>query len=140
MKGGTGPSSENIRLQRTTYEASGGTEVFLCFEDSTQNVLIGFVRLRIPSQTAHRAEITVPKTALIRELHVFGQTVPVGTRLESAFQHKGYGARLIAEAERIALEDYDRDKIIVISALGTKPYYSRFHYRHDGPYMSKLLN
>ncbi len=72
-------------------------------------------------------------------MHVFGQTVPVGARLESAFQHKGYGARLIAEAERIAADEHDRRKMVVISALGTKRYYARFGYLHDGPYMSKML-
>jgi elongator complex protein 3 len=72
-------------------------------------------------------------------LHVFGQTVPVGARSESAFQHKGYGAKLVAEAERVALNEYDRTKMVVISALGTKNYYSRFNYQHDGPYMSKPL-
>src|SRR5437867_1080081 len=66
--------------------------------------------------------------------------VPVGARNESAYQHRGYGSRLIAEAERTAAEDYQRTKMVVISALGTKNYYSRFDYRHDGPYMSKRLN
>jgi elongator complex protein 3 len=72
-------------------------------------------------------------------LHVFGQIVPVGGRLEGAFQHHGYGSRLLREAERVASEEYDRKKMVVISALGTKPYYARFGYGHDGPYVSKPL-
>ncbi len=126
-------------MQSIAYEASGGTEIFLSFEDPEQGILVGYVRLRIPGEGAHRPEIRNMKVAIIRELHVFGQTVPVGMRSESAFQHRGYGARLVAEAERVALEEYDRTKMVVISALGTKSYYSRFNYQPDGPYISKLL-
>jgi elongator complex protein 3 len=140
MKRGAVPGEDDVKLHRITYDASQGTEVFLSFEDAKREVLIGYVRLRIPSEDAHRPEIKGQNAALIRELHVFGQAVPVGTRLESAFQHKGYGSKLIAEAEKIALDEYDRTKMIVISALGTKNYYSRFDYKQDGPYMSKSLN
>jgi elongator complex protein 3 (tRNA carboxymethyluridine synthase) len=139
MKYNTGLPAEDIRLQRIIYEASGGTEIFLSFEDPKQGILVGYVRLRIPGEGAHRTEIRDQNAGIIRELHVFGQTVPVGTRIESAYQHRGYGSRLIAEAERIAVEDYQRSKMVVISALGTKNYYSRFGYSHDGPYVSKLL-
>src|SRR6267378_1433666 len=98
-----------------------------------------WVRIRIPTEKAHRPEIAHQNTAIIRELHVFGQTVPVGDRLSGAFQHKGYGSKLLAEAERISREEYDRRKMLVISALGTKGYYSRFGYTHDGPYVSKSV-
>ncbi len=129
-----------LQLQRLTYDASGGTEIFLSFEDETEDVLVGYVRLRIPGQSVHRSEISEKRSALIRELHVFGQTLPVGTRSNSAFQHRGYGSKLISEAERIARDDYDLDKMVVISALGTKNYYARFGYSHDGPYVAKGLN
>ncbi len=133
------PDPDEVRLHRETYEGSGGTDIFLAFEDSQQDILVGYVRLRIPSESTHRPEIAGKATALVRELHVFGQTVPVGDRLESAFQHRGFGSRLLKEAEQIALE-YGRRKVVVISALGTKAYYSRFGYKNDGPYVSKLVN
>ncbi len=139
MRNGSNPRIDDVNIQQIAYEASGGTEVFLSFEDPAQSLLVGYVRLRIPGDNSHRPEIKDKNAAIIRELHVFGQTVPVGTRSESAFQHKGYGARLVTEAERIAFEEYDRTKILVISALGTKKYYSRFNYQPDGPYMSKPL-
>jgi elongator complex protein 3 len=140
MKNGAIPETDQIRLHRTTYDASGGKEIFISFEDPSQKVLVGYLRLRIPGADTHRPEIAGHNTAIIRELHVFGPTVPVGTKQESAFQHKGYGSRLIAEAERIATGEYDRTKMVVISALGTKNYYARFGYGHDGPYMSRPLN
>jgi elongator complex protein 3 len=35
------------------------------------------------------------------------------------------------------VEEYDVKKILVLSALGTREYYSRVGYRQDGPYMGK---
>jgi elongator complex protein 3 len=129
----------NIQLCRIDYDASGGREIFLSYENEVKDILIGYLRLRIPSTKAHRPEINNQNAALIRELHVLGQTVPVGSRIAEAYQHKGYGAKLLREAEKIAREEYNRTKMIVISALGTKGYYSRFGYENDGPYVSKLL-
>ncbi len=134
------PDPDRVELKKTVYEASGGTEVFLSFEDVGQDLLIGYLRLRIPGEWAHRPEIVGQNAAIVRELHVFGQTVPVGDRLEGAFQHRGYGSRLLQEAERVAIEEYHRNKMVVISALGTKAYYARFGYRNDGPYVSKQLS
>ena len=139
MRNGSNPRIDDVSIQEMTYKASGGTEVFLSFEDPGQSMLVGYVRLRIPGDESHRPEIKDRNAAIIRELHVFGQTVPVGARSELAFQHRGYGAKLVSEAERIATDEYDRTKMVVISALGTKNYYSRFNYRPDGPYVSKSL-
>jgi elongator complex protein 3 len=58
--------------------------------------------------------------------------------MSGAWQHKGYGAILLNEAERIAKE-YGKKKLLIISALGTKRYYMKFGYIHDGPYVSKFL-
>jgi elongator complex protein 3 len=139
LNSGESPDLEQVRLQRVNYDGSGGTDIFLSFEDPESDILVGYVRLRIPTEKAHRPEIAGQDAAIIRELHVFGQTVPVGDRIAGAFQHKGYGSKLLAEAERISREEYDRTKMLVISALGTKGYYSRFGYTHDGPYMSKNM-
>jgi len=81
----------------------------------------------------------VKPCSIVRELHVYGPLVPVGKHLAKAWQHKGYGGVLLAEAERITMEDYGLGKVLVISALGTKEYYMRFGYRYDGVYMSKML-
>src|SRR5882762_4586907 len=62
-------ASDDIHLQRTDYEASGGTEVFLSYENLQSDVLVGYIRLRIPSETAHRSELRGKQTGLIRELH-----------------------------------------------------------------------
>src|SRR2546425_781597 len=139
LNSGEIPDLEQVRLQRIDYVGSGGIDSFLSFEDPESDILVGYVRLRIPTEKAHRSEMAGRDAAIIRELHVFGQTVPVGDRQAGAFQHKGSGSKLLAEAERISREEYDRTKMLVISALGTKAYYSRFSYTRDGPYVSKSI-
>jgi elongator complex protein 3 len=136
---GVKPDPGKVRILTTRYEASEGEEIFISAEDTENDVLIGYLRLRIPSEKAHRPEINQQPCSIIRELHVYGPLVPVGKHMPKAWQHKGYGSILLAEAERITRQECGFKKIFVISALGTKQYYKRFGYRHDGPYMSKIL-
>jgi elongator complex protein 3 len=133
------PDIDKIQILTTRYPASEGQEIFISAEDPENNVLIGYLRLRIPSAKAHRPEISAAPSAIVRELHVYGPLVPVGKHLPKAWQHKGYGAILLGEAERVAREDFDSKKLLVISALGTKQYYMRFGYERDGVYVSKML-
>jgi elongator complex protein 3 len=130
---------DKIQIITTRYPASEGTELFISAEDRENNVLIGYLRLRVPSAKAHRPEIKVVPSAMVRELHVYGPLVPVGKRSARAWQHKGYGSILLSEAERVAQEDYHLKKLFVISALGTKQYYMRLGYSRDGVYVSKQL-
>jgi elongator complex protein 3 len=133
------PDPEEIEILTTKQVASMGEDLFISAEDTENDVLVGYLRLRLPSERAHRPEINGEPCAIVRELHVYGTLVPVGKHLAKAWQHKGYGNILLREAERITREEYDRRKVVVISALGTKQYYMRTGYRHDGPYVSKRL-
>jgi len=133
------PNPHNIKVLTTKEKASEGEEVFLSAEDPENDVLVGYLRLRIPSEKAHRPEISSRPCSIVRELHVYGPLVPVGKHIEKAWQHKGYGSILLAEAERVSKEEHDCKEVVVTSALGTKQYYKRFGYHHDGPYMSKPL-
>jgi elongator complex protein 3 len=130
------PDFANIKILTEQYIASEGKEYFISAEDPQNNVLLGYLRLRIPSLKAHRSEISEAHSAIVRELHVYGPLVPVGRHILEAWQHKGYGIRLLEEAECIT-KDNGLEKLLIISALGTKRYYMRFGYKHDGPYMSK---
>jgi len=133
------PDPEKIEIKTVSEEASGGLEHFISAEDTVNDVLLGYVRLRIPSRTACRPEIVPETTAIVRELRVFGPLVPVGKHVSEAWQHKGYGRILLSEAERNAKEEYNREKIVVTSALGTKQYYKQFGYNYEGPYVSKQI-
>lgn len=126
---------ENPQLMRLSYNASKGKEIFLSIEDKKANAIAAYLRLRIP-HSSHRKEIN-GKTALVRELHVCGEETPLGEK--GAVQHKGYGTQLLAEAERISKEDFDKSKLAVISAVGVRQYYYKKGYSPDGPYVSKIL-
>jgi len=137
---GVKPDADKVQVLVNRYEASEGQEIFISAEDVDNDVLVGYLRLRVPSAKAHRPEISAVGSAVVRELHVYGPLVPVGKHLAKAWQHKGYGAVLLGEAERVAREECDVKKLLVISALGTKRYYARFGYERDGVYVSKMLH
>ncbi len=65
--------------------------------------------------------------------------VPVGSRLDSGWQHMGWGKRLLEEAEKVAFEEHGVERLFVMSALGTKEYYFKLGYARDGVYISKRL-
>jgi len=130
-------SDKHVKLLRMDYDASNGKEIFLSFEDTKNDALVGFIRLRIPFKP-FRPEIN-EKTALVRELHVYGPTVPIGSLNKKAWQHKGFGQKLLKECESIAKNEFGMKKILVISGVGVRGYYKKFGYRQDGPYVSKVL-
>lgn len=129
----------NVELIRRDYVANDGWETFLSYEDVEQDILIGLLRLRKCGKGTFRPEFTQLKTSIIRELHVYGSTVPVNTKNPINFQHQGFGMLLMEEAEKIALDEHGSSKISVISGVGTRNYYRKLGYELDGPYMSKML-
>lgn len=125
-------SDENITYSTTKYDASDGKELFISAD--AKNAIVGFVRMRYPSQSL-RKEIT-NKSALIRELHVYGSAVPIGEK--GLIQHKGIGKKLMEFAEKQAKKD-KKNKIIIISGIGVREYYKKLGYKLEGPYMIKLI-
>ena len=129
---------EELVLERINYDASEGSEVFLSYNDS-DDLTYGFLRLRKPSQKAHRTEIT-SDVAIVRELHVFGKAIEIGAHEKDSFQHLGLGKKLMNAAEEIARGEFAAKKLLVISAVGTREYYQKLGYKIYGPYMAKELN
>jgi len=134
-----------------SYEASGGTEHFISFEDKKQDILLGFARLRIGEK------------AFLREMHVYGQMIPVtsspqpsvfslpdnqGRRPKTqdlklrtedlVMQHKGLGKKLLAKAEEIAKQS-GKKELLVLSGVGVREYYRKRGYEKKGCYMSKTI-
>jgi len=127
-------------LNRLDYEASGGREIFLSFEDG-QETLFGLLRLRIQSGPvpARGGEETGSNSAIIRELHVFGPEVPLQQRRPETAQHRGLGKALLQEAERIAGEEFQARQIAVLSGVGAREYYRESGYHLQGDYLRKSL-
>ncbi|MEE8419379.1 MAG: tRNA uridine(34) 5-carboxymethylaminomethyl modification radical SAM/GNAT enzyme Elp3, partial [Dehalococcoidales bacterium] len=129
------------RLVRLDYEASGGREVFLSFEDD-KDTLFGLLRMRIQPEPIPGLSLrTVPGYALIRELHIYGPEVPLKQQNPAAAQHRGLGKRLLAEAERIAREEFRVPQMAVLSGVGARDYYrAESGYTLLGDYMVKGLS
>ncbi len=115
------------------YEANGGKEFFISVENKDH--ILGFCRLRFPAKIL-RSEIT-GTSALIRELHVYGEAAALGKG--ASVQHKGLGKRLMEKAEDIA-RIYNKNKMVVISGVGVRGYYLKLGYVLEGPYMVKMLD
>ncbi|MBU0532495.1 tRNA uridine(34) 5-carboxymethylaminomethyl modification radical SAM/GNAT enzyme Elp3 [Candidatus Micrarchaeota archaeon] len=115
----------DFELKRLDYEASQGKEIFLSYEN--ENLIAGFLRLRFPQETS---------VAFVRELHVYGSEVPISGN--GKVQHKGFGSKLLQEAEEIAKEN-GKEKMLIISGVGVRPYYSKYGYSFSGSYMCRNL-
>ncbi|MFB6088340.1 MAG: tRNA uridine(34) 5-carboxymethylaminomethyl modification radical SAM/GNAT enzyme Elp3 [Candidatus Aenigmatarchaeota archaeon] len=123
------------KMEVMEYMASGGKEYFISFEDKIEDVLFGFVRLRIPNDPF--MEELDSKVGLIRELHVYGSEISIGDESNSV-QHRGFGKRLLKKAERIA-EREGMNKVAITSGVGVREYYRKFGYKLMGPYMIKVF-
>jgi len=115
-----------LELKITKYSASGGKEYFLEIVDKN-DILFGLLRLRI-----------VDKKGIIRELHIYGQSLKLDEKNSNASQHKGFGRMLMKEAEKIAKKEKAK-KISVISGVGVREYYKNLGYELEDTYMVKNL-
>ncbi len=130
---------EDIKLVRREYQAGDGLEIFLSSEVPSLDVIVGFLRLRIPGDEAHRPEIRRSPCAMIRELRVYGPVVDLGESDVDAWQHSGIGEELVTEASRICREDLDMTRIMVNSGVGVKEYYRGIGFTDRGPYLERIL-
>jgi len=133
------------------YDNAGGLEYFLSIEDPSRTIIFSFLRLRIPGPITDTDEKTlrylkdidaafpeVRGVSFVRELHTYGQALSLAQERDSASQHKGFGRRLMGEAERITKE-HGLKKIAVISGIGVRAYYRKLDYCLEGTYMMKNL-
>jgi len=135
--------TQNSKLIRREYDASNGKEIFLSFEDVKNDKILAFLRLRI---TNNWSLPILKNSALIRELHTYGQTVPVAQKIKNAHQHKSLGKKLMMEAEKIVRNEFGKKTcperirgIAVISGIGVREYYRKLGYKLKQGYMIKNL-
>lgn len=130
---------KNIELRIMDYEASGGREFLLSFDDASRDKLCALLRLRFPSYSLQGKRHFIKElegAALLRELHTYGAQVPISEHDELASQHMGFGKRLVAEAEKISRK-HGYKKIAVIAGIGIREYYKKLGYELEGTYMVK---
>jgi len=132
---------EDIKLYRNDYEASNGQETFLSYENKKEDYLVAYLRLRKPSEYAHRPELNDGNTMIVREVKVVGELVPKDKKplRNTQLQHRGFGKLLMKNAEKIAYEEFDAKKLAVISGIGVRSWFYELGYDLDGNYVSKRL-
>jgi len=135
---GKSVSTEALQLDDLVYQAGAGEEHFISYV-TPDDKLAGFVRLSLPGKDTPQTGVSdLDGAALIREVHVYGQSLPVGAEKKGAAQHAGLGTRLLEEAERIAIANGFK-RMAVISAVGTRGYYLRRGFERGELYLTKQL-
>lgn len=127
-------------FKRRDYEAGGGMESFLSFESEDGGTLFALLRLRRPETgfVSKYFRSVLKGAALIREVHSYGAEMTVGSEA-GVGQHRGLGKKLMAEAERIARDEWKLKRMTVIAGVGTREYYRKFGYEERATYMTKKL-
>jgi elongator complex protein 3 len=139
----------DIQFKTYTFTASGAPELFIAamIDKSPRHLMLGFIRLRLSNATGsletEGAASVLPeltgRTAMIRELHVYGQVRPAGEAAETgSAQHLGIGRYLLKLAETAAY-DAGFEQMAVISGIGVRDYYRKNGYELRGSYMMKPL-
>ena len=136
-----GAISGTFTMHEQRYQASGGTEIFLSFEDASSDQLASFLRLRIPPTHSEALPLfpALQGAALVRELHTYGQHVPLQAHEAGAAQHRGFGWQLLQAAERMARDEFGLARMAVIAGVGVREYYRKLGYDLHDTYMVKSL-
>jgi elongator complex protein 3 len=127
-----------LTLQDQVYSADHAQEHFLSFVTPDDRIA-GFLRLSLPSSGTPDTGMTdLAAAALIREVHVYGQSLAVGAGKVGAAQHAGLGSRLLERAAEIA-DQHGFSRLAVISAVGTRQYYIDRGFERGQLYLTKEL-
>ncbi len=131
---------KNLKLNIKRYKVGLGVEHFISFDSKDKKTLYGFCRLYLPKSSIFNFQFsekeTLKNSAIVRELHVYGELVPVGSKKKT--QHVGLGKRLIKKAEEIAKQT-GFEKISIISGVGVRGYYKKLGYNLVNTYMVKKI-
>lgn len=143
---------DEIYYKVKPYPASRGTNYFISanilprYDNPYQKTLVGFCRLRLPHREVSETHFqeTLRDSALLRELHVYGQLQSTHNQKSSdskskTGQHRGIGKKLLRMAEEIAV-DKGFSKMSVISGVGVRGYYKKQGYHLENNYMVKKFN
>ena len=134
-----------LTLQDFVYTTAVSDEHFLQWV-TADNKIAGFCRLSLPhwdKLTSGACDVSAdellvqPGQAMIRELHVYGQALSLGSEGMSA-QHQGLGQKLLTKASSIAAEA-GYTSLNVISSIGTRAYYRAQGFTDAGLYQQKAL-
>lgn len=126
---------KGLKIQITSYDTLATTENFIEFV-TKDNQIVGFLRLSLPSNESIMADLG--KSAVIREVHVYGKSLDIGKTDVESSQHIGLGKALIKKACDIS-NAHGYKSLGVISSIGTRAYYAKLGFKQNGLYQIKNL-
>jgi elongator complex protein 3 len=127
---------KELQVNDLVYHPDGAEEHFLSFVTPDDRIA-GFLRLSLPGQDSPETDLEdLHKAAIIREVHVYGQSLAVGAEKDGAAQHAGLGTRLLSLADKIA-SDKGYRRMAVIAAVGTHQYYLERGFQRGKLYLVK---
>ena len=130
--------AETLQLGDLIYQAGTAEDHFISFV-TPDDGLAGFVRLSLPAKDSALTGMSdLDGAALIREVHVYGQSLAVGAEQTGAAQHLGLGTRLLEEADNVA-RAHGFSRMAVISAIGTRHYYLDRGFERGEYYLVKKI-
>jgi elongator complex protein 3 len=129
--------AETMEMHDLIYDAGQTLEHFISI-DTANDELAGFLRLSLPKSKNPLAIPELDGAAMIREVHIFGQSLEIGADIKGAAQHLGLGKKLIEQASQISLQG-GFSHLAVISAIGTREYYRKRGFTEGELYMIKAL-
>ncbi|MFC1656619.1 elongator complex protein 3 [Patescibacteria group bacterium] len=124
-------------LFREDYPASGGTEIFLSFENKDRDKLFCMLKLRVPSTAFFKV---LKHSGIIREVRTYGQQISFSGKSKKAIQHKGLGRKIIKVAEKIIFNEFNLKCVVAIAGVGTRDYFRKLDYKLLDTYMTKIKN
>ncbi|OGO41849.1 MAG: tRNA uridine(34) 5-carboxymethylaminomethyl modification radical SAM/GNAT enzyme Elp3 [Chloroflexi bacterium RBG_16_58_14] len=128
----------SLRLDDLVFTAGGAEEHFLSFV-TPDDRLAGFLRWSLPGSSSPDTGLPdLQGAAIIREVHVYGQSLQVGADQAGAAQHAGLGTLLLQRADEIARQ-HGYGRMAVISAIGTRLYYLERGFERGELYLVKRL-
>jgi elongator complex protein 3 len=127
-----------LQLKDLVYTTDHAEEHFISWV-TEDDKLAGFLRLSLPGPDSPDTGLAdLEGAAIIREVHVYGQSLQVGEEKKGAAQHSGLGTKLLERADKIARE-HGFPRIAVISAIGTRLYYIDRDFIRGKYYLVKEL-
>ena len=112
---------QDLAVKETSYVTSTSTEVFIEYV-TKQNEIAAFLRLSLVTTNAPISELKA--SSIIREVHVYGQSLQIGTFQKDKAQHSGLGKALIKRAKELS-QAHGYKNMAVISSVGTREYYRK---------------
>lgn len=128
-------AQSDLKMKITKYSTKVSKEFFIEYV-TPEDKIAGFVRLSLPTRQNFIEELK--KAAIIREVHVYGQSIEIDKTDDSAAQHKGLGKTLIAKSIEIA-KKHRFKKICVISSIGTREYYKKLGFELEDLYQALAI-